>query len=265
MDVNGQESPPHWLIALKLVRATLWGPSMASLCMGSVWLTSLSFQRPLDFPQKKKKKKSEPITSVRGDVTGSAWRPDWWERGGPGGRGQAPHFYSRVCPARKGHQAGLRRSHRILNSSTPLHGPLGGAWPHPPLSDDESCAGVAVRRRKTAPSKRGDGDRGRGGAAQRHDHGERIQKPAQQPPVQRRVFNFQEDHLSECLCPLRVQPGAAEARGWALLSKDSLRGEEALHGELAGSFQLFQRRKPAVLWQRSEHLVSDGLLPHAAP
>lgn len=114
----------------------------------------------------------------------------------------------------------------------------------PPLSNDESCAGVAVRRRKTAPSKRGDGDRGRGGAAQRHDHRERIQKPAQQPPVQRRVFNCQEDHLSECVSTFRVHPGAAEARGCAerraLLSKDSLRGEEAVRGELAGSFQLFQ-------------------------
>lgn len=52
----------------------------------------------------------------------------WWT----GGRGQALHFNRRVCPARKGLQAGLRRVHWILNSSAPLHGPLGGAWPHPP-------------------------------------------------------------------------------------------------------------------------------------
>lgn len=121
----------------------------------------------------------------------------------------------------------------------------------PLLSNDESCAGVAVRRRETAPSKRGDGDRGRGGAAQRHDHGERIQSSAQQPPVQRRVFNFQEDQLSECVSTFRVLPGAAEGRGSAerraILSKDSLRGEEAVHGELTGSFQLFQRGKPTVL------------------
>lgn len=37
------------------------------------------------FSPEEKKKKSEPITSVHGDVTGLAWRPDWWERGGPGG------------------------------------------------------------------------------------------------------------------------------------------------------------------------------------
>lgn len=122
----------------------------------------------------------------------------------------------------------------------------------PLLSNDESCAGVAVRRRKAAPSERGDGDRGRGGAAQRHEHGERIQTSAQQPPVQRRVFDFQEDlHLSERVPPLRVLPGAAEARGGAerraVLPTDSLRGEEAVHGELPGSFQLFQRGKPTVL------------------
>lgn len=56
---------------------------------GAVWLTSLSFQRPLDFTVKEKKR-AEPIKTAHEDVTGSAWRSDWWERGGPGVGGDRP-------------------------------------------------------------------------------------------------------------------------------------------------------------------------------
>lgn len=149
----------------------------------------------------------------------------------------------------------------LWTGHTEVHGPI-------PLYHDESCAGVAVPRRQTASSKRGDGRGGRGRAAQRHDHWQRIQTPAEQPAVQRRVVDFQEDNLSDFFPPLRFSPGPAEARGCArrraVLSKDSLRGEEGFHGELAGCFQLFQRGQSAVLWERSEHLVPDVLLSHSA-
>lgn len=126
---------------------------------------------------------------------------------------------------------------------TEVHGPI-------PLYHDESCAGVAVPGRQTASSKRGDGYGGRGAAAERHDNGERIQTPAEQPPVQRRVLDFKEDHLSDFLSPLRFSSGPAEARGGAgraLLSKDFLRGEEVFSGELARCFQCSQRGEPALL------------------
>lgn len=134
------------------------------------------------------------------------------------------------------------------------------------LCHDESCAGVAVPGRQTASSQRGDGHGGRGRAAQRHDHWQRIQTPAEQPAFQRRVADFQEDILSDFFPRHRFSPGPAEACGCsrrrAVLPKDSLRGEESFHGELTGCFQLLQRGQPAVLRERSEHLVPDVLLSH---
>lgn len=135
------------------------GLALQGVCMINFSLFSKTSWFPV-----KKKKRAQPIKTAHGDVTGLGWRSDWLKCGGPGrGRGQALHFYIRVCSR-----------WTVWSWSTPLHGPLGGAWPHL-SSNDESCAGVAVRRRETAPSKRGDGDRGREGAAQRHDHGKRIQ------------------------------------------------------------------------------------------
>lgn len=64
----------------------------------------------------------------------------------------------------------------LWTGRTEVHGPI-------PLYHDESWAGVAVPRRQTAAWKRGDGHGGRGTSAERHDHRERIQTPAEQPPV----------------------------------------------------------------------------------
>ena len=125
-----------------------------------------------------------------------------------------------------------------------VHGPF-------PLRHDESCTGVAVvARRQAASAQGGDGHGGRGAAAERHDDRERIQTPAEQPPVQRRVADRQEDHLSDFVPALGTGRGAAEARrrpGRAVLPEDFLRGAPALRGERAGSLQELRGGQSAVL------------------
>lgn len=56
------------------------GLALHGVCMINFSL----FSKASSFPVKKKKG-AEPIKTAHGDVAASGLRPDWWERGGPGG------------------------------------------------------------------------------------------------------------------------------------------------------------------------------------
>lgn len=59
--------------------------SVNGLALHGVCMINFSlFSKASWFPVKKKKR-GEPIRTLHGDVAGSGWRPDWWERSGPGG------------------------------------------------------------------------------------------------------------------------------------------------------------------------------------
>lgn len=105
--------------------------SVNGLALHGVCMINFSlFSKASWFPVKKKKKRRANQNPAwrRRRVRLATWLvgAQW-----TGGRGRALPFYSRVCPARKGHQAGLRRIlWTVWSWSTPLYGPLGGAWPH---------------------------------------------------------------------------------------------------------------------------------------
>lgn len=150
MDGNGQESPPHWLIALKLVWVTLWGPSMASLCRGSVWLTSLSFQRPLDFPWRKKKSTANQNRAWRRHkVSLAIWlvKARWT---GEGGGDRPCTFIFASVPAG---QCDLDRLH--ITGRSEVHGPTPLVkWWIPCRCRRPKTGNSSVKKRRRRPRKR---------------------------------------------------------------------------------------------------------------
>lgn len=106
----------------------MWEPSIVPHRMGSVWLTSPSFQSLLDVLLEGYR----PIKTTLWDVTRPTWRDDWSKQGG----GQPLSFYRRSRPARK----------KLLGTADSAKTHIGHRTPQPRNSSKQAA------RRCMAPS-----------------------------------------------------------------------------------------------------------------